>query len=87
MVPKRVSKSRSARGGGSHTWHQEPEQRPAGGRCGTATKVPWHQRRKATRAQLPLTSAFTLAERKRGSDEAAHQYTAHPRFRPAGLYG
>ncbi len=87
MVSKRVSKSRIARGGGSHTWHQEPEQRPAGGICGTATKVLWHQRREATRAQLPLTSAFTLEERKRGSDEAPHQYTFHPRFRPAGLYG
>jgi len=45
MVPKRVSACRIARGGGSHTWHQEPELRPAGGRCGTATKVLWHQRR------------------------------------------
>gem|GEM_PF-5700290 len=70
-----------------HTWHQEPEQRPAGGIFGTATKALWHQRREATRAQLPLTSAFTLEERKRGSDEAAHQYTFHPRFRPTGLYG
>ena len=87
MVPKRVSECRIARGGGSHTWHQEPEQRPAGGRCGTATKLLWHQRREASRAQLPLTSAITLEERKRGSNAAAHQYTFHPRFRPAGLYG
>ncbi len=87
MVQKMLGASRIARGGGSHTWHQEPEQRPAGGRCGAATRVLWHQRREATRAQLPLTSAFTLEERKRGSDGAAHQYTAHPRFRPAGLYG
>ncbi len=87
MVPKMLSEDRTARGGGSHTWHQEPEQRPAGGRCGTATRVLWHQRREATRAQLPLTSAFTLEERKRGSDDATHQYTFHPRFRPAGLYG
>jgi hypothetical protein len=87
MVSKRVSKSRIVGGGGSHTWHQEPEQRPAGGRCGTATKGLWHQRREATRAQLPLTSAFTLEERKRGSDDATHQCTFHPRFRPAGLYG
>jgi hypothetical protein len=39
------------------------------------------------RAQLPLTSSITLEERKRGSDDAAYQYTSHPRFRPAGLYG
>jgi hypothetical protein len=70
-----------------HTWHQEPEQRPAGGTLGTATRVLWHQRREATRAQLPLTSSITLAERKRGPYVAAHQYTSRPRFRPAGLYG
>jgi hypothetical protein len=69
------------------TWHQEPEQRPAGGIGGAATRGLWHQRRETTRAQLPLTSAITLEERKRGSDGAAHQYTSHPRFRPAGLYG
>ena len=40
-----LSEYRIARGGGSHTWHQEPEQRPAGGSSGTATKVLWHQRR------------------------------------------
>src|SRR5258708_24399165 len=85
MLPRMLSEYRIERGGGSHTWHQEPEQRPAGGRSGTATKVLWHQRREATRAQLPLTSSITLEERKRGSDEAAHQYTSHPRFRPAGL--
>src|SRR5258708_33352220 len=45
MVSKRVSTSRITRGGGSHTWHQEPEQRPAGGRYGTATRLLWHQRR------------------------------------------
>jgi hypothetical protein len=66
MLPKMLSEDRIARGGGSHTWHQESEQRPAGGICGTATKVLWHQRREAMRAPLPLTSAFTLEERKRG---------------------
>jgi hypothetical protein len=40
---------------------------------------------RATRAQLPLTSAITLEERKRGLDGAAHQYTVHPRgSRPQG---
>ena len=87
MWPKMLSAYCSVRGGGSHTWHQEPEQRPAGGIGGTVTRVLWHQRREATRAQLPLTSAFTLEERKRGSNDATHQYTFHPRFRPAGLYG
>jgi hypothetical protein len=37
--------------------------------------------------KLPLTSSITLEERKRGSYDTAHQYTSHPRFRPAGLYG
>src|SRR5216683_5049974 len=36
---------------------------------------------------FPLTSSITLEERKRGSNATAHQYTSHPRFRPAGLYG
>ena len=45
MVTKLLREDRIARGGSSHTWHQEPEQRPAGGRCGTATRVLWHQRR------------------------------------------
>jgi hypothetical protein len=45
------------------------------------------RRREATRAKLPLTSSITLEERKRGSNGPAHQYTSHPRFRPAGLYG
>jgi hypothetical protein len=87
MWPKLLSASRIARGGGSHTWHQEPEQRPAGGALGVGNGALAPDGVCATRAQLPLTSAFTLAERKRGSDEAAHQYTFHPRFRPAGLYG
>jgi len=34
MWPKMLSEYRIARGGGSHTWHQEPEQRPAGGSLG-----------------------------------------------------
>ena len=70
-----------------HTWHQEPEQRPAGGTLGSRNGAHGSRRREATRAQLPLTSSITLEERKRGSDGTAHQYTAHPRFRPAGLYG
>jgi hypothetical protein len=37
--------------------------------------------------KLPLTSSLTLEERKRGPNGPAHQYTSHPRFRPAGLYG
>ena len=45
------------------------------------------RQREATQAQLPLTSSITLEERKRGLYDAAHQYTSHPRFRPAGLYG
>src|SRR5437667_5380347 len=45
------------------------------------------RRREATRAQLPLTSSITLEERKRGPNDAAHQSTSRPTFRPAGLYG
>ena len=45
MGPKMLSGYRIARGRGSHTWHQEPEQRPAGGIGGTVTRVLWHQRR------------------------------------------
>ena len=87
MWPKLLSEYRIARGGGSHTWHQEPEQRPAGGSLGVCNGALAPDGVRATRAQLPLTSVFTLEERKRGSDDAAHQYTFHPRFRPAGLYG
>ena len=43
----------------------------------------WHQ----TATTRPLTSAITLEERKRGLDDAAHQYTFHPHFRPTGLHG
>ncbi len=43
MVPKLLRAYCIARGGGPHTWHQEPEQRPAGGICRTATRVLWHQ--------------------------------------------
>ena len=34
MVPKLLRAYCIARGGGPHTWHQEPEQRPAGGSLG-----------------------------------------------------
>jgi hypothetical protein len=44
-MPRLLRAYRIARGGSSHTWHQEPEQRPAGGICSTATKELWHQRR------------------------------------------
>src|SRR5258707_746531 len=39
----------------------------------------------ATRAQLPLTSAFTLEERKRGAADATHQHTDPLRSRPRYL--
>ena len=39
MWPKLLSAYRIARGGGSHTWHQEPEQRPAGGSLGVGNSA------------------------------------------------
>ena len=69
------------------TWHQEPEQRPAGGSWESEHGAHGIRGREETRAQLPLTSSITLEERKRGPNDAAHQSTSRPRFRPAGLYG
>jgi hypothetical protein len=62
-----------------HTWHQEPEQRPAGGSLGVCNRAMALGGVRATRAKLSLTSAITLEERKRGSSGAAHRYTFHPR--------
>jgi hypothetical protein len=70
-----------------HTWHQEPEQRPAGGSSECENGAHGTRGREETRAQLPLTSSITLEERKRGPNGKAHQYTSRPRFRPKGLYG
>lgn len=94
MVQKQQTKRRASKGArgmvevAQRTWHQEPEQRPAGGTVGLLTR--WLMAAggvKKRGRKLPLTSSITLEERKRGSDGAAHQYTSHPRFRPAGLYG
>ncbi len=89
MVQKQQTKRRASKGEvAQRTWHQEPEQRPAGGTVRLLTR--WLMAAggvKKRGRKLPLTSSITLEERKRGSEGAAHQYTSHPRFRPAGLYG
>ncbi len=66
---------------------RSPSRGPPEARLGCCTGAHGTRRREATRAELPLTSSITLEERKRGSNRAAYQYTSHPRFRPAGLYG
>jgi hypothetical protein len=83
---------RSGQYWGWRQWPRAPGTRslsrgPPEARLGYCNGAHGSRRREATRAQLPLTSSITLEERKRGSDSAAHQYTFHPRFRPAGLYG
>src|SRR5713226_9113357 len=84
--PSKVRRRQVSRGGGSICAHLAPGAR-AEARLGCCNGAHGSRRREATRAQLPLTSSITLEERKRGSDGTAHQYTSHPRFRPAGLYG
>jgi hypothetical protein len=66
---------------------RSPSRGPPEARLGCCHGAHGTRRREATRAQLPLTSAITRAERKRGLNSVAYQYTSHPRFRPAGLYG
>ena len=66
---------------------RNPSRGPPEARLDCCNGAHGSRRREAMRAQLPLTSSITLEERKRGSFGTAHQYTAHPRFRPAGLYG
>ncbi len=87
MVLRRKTEMVRGEGQRERTWHQEPEQRPAGGSSKSEYGAHGIRGREETRAQLPLTSSITLEERKRGSHVPAHQYTFHPRFRPAGLYG
>ncbi len=79
MYIKQKRLAREAAAAAQHTWHQEPEQRPAGGLLEVCNRAMAPGGVCATRAQLSLTSAITREERKRGSSGAAHQYTFHPR--------
>src|SRR6266568_3809958 len=58
---------------------RSPSRGPPEARLGCCNGAHGSRQREATRAKLPLTSSITLAERKRGSDGAAHQATSHPR--------
>jgi hypothetical protein len=81
-------KRQSSKGGAARTPGTRSLSRgPPEARLGCYHGAHGSRRREEMRAQLPLTSSITREERKRGSDEAAYQYTSHPRFRPAGLYG
>src|SRR5216683_3634038 len=88
--PSKVQRRQVSRGGGSICAHLAPGARAEARRrhaWGAVMVLMAAGGVKQRGRSFPLTSSITLEERKRGSNATAHQYTSHPRFRPAGLYG